>query len=87
MLAVCYHSTMPAIHIRSLDDAVIADLKARAVRNHRSLQGEVKRILEAAVGRKPPGVSSGGRRLQLRTVRVGRRVSYSRDVMYDDGDR
>ena len=78
---------MPALHIRNVDDAVIADLKARAVRNHRSLQGEVKSILEAAVGRKRRAVSSGGRRLALRTVQVGHRAPYSRDVIYDDGDR
>ena len=78
---------MPALHIRSLDDAVIADLKERAARNHRSLQGEVKSILEAAVGRGRRAASGGGRRLRLRTVRVGHRTTYSRDVIYGDGDR
>ena len=78
---------MPALHIRSVDDAVIADLKARAARNHRSLQGEVKSILEAAVGRKRQAAAGSGRRLRLRTVRVGHRTSYSRDVIYGDGDR
>ena len=78
---------MPALHIRNLDDAIIADLKARAARHHRSLQGEVTSILEAAVGRKRRAASGGGRRLRLRTVRVGHRASYSRDVIYDDGDR
>ena len=78
---------MPALHVRNLDDAVIGDLKARAARNRRSLQGEVKSILEASVRRKPRSAPGGGRRLQLRTVRVGRRISYSRDVIYGDGDR
>jgi plasmid stability protein len=78
---------MPALHIRKLDDAVIAALKARATRHHRSLEGEVRSILATVVGRDRPGARRGGRRLRLRTVRVGRPASYSRDVIYDDGDR
>ena len=76
---------MPALHIRNIDDAVIAVLKARAARNHRSLQGEVRKLLEAAADR-PPG-RRGRRRLRLRVVSVGRVPSYSRDVIYEDDDR
>jgi antitoxin FitA len=43
---------MAQILIRDLDPALVERLKARARRNHRSLQGEVKAILEE-VG-KPP---------------------------------
>jgi hypothetical protein len=74
-------------HIRNVDDAVIAGLKARAARNHRSLQGEVRDLLEAAVGEDRPSGAGGRIRLRLRTVRVGRPVSYSRDVIYDDRGR
>ncbi len=76
---------MPALHIRNLDDAVIAALKARASRNRRSLQGEVRQLLEAAVDRSSG--RRGRRRLRLRVVNVGRVPSYSRDVIYGDGDR
>jgi hypothetical protein len=78
---------MPALHIRNVDDAVIAGLKARAARNQRSLQGEVRSLLEAAAAADQPTRGSGKRRLRLRTVRVGRNVVYSRDVIYGDRAR
>ncbi len=39
---------MAQILVRDLDDQLIARLKERAKQNHRSLQGEVKAILEEA---------------------------------------
>jgi antitoxin FitA len=39
---------MPQLLIRDLDSKVVARLKERACQNHRSLQGEVKAILEEA---------------------------------------
>jgi plasmid stability protein len=39
---------MPAIHIRDLSRATLERLKARAQRNDRSLQAELKSILEEA---------------------------------------
>ena len=39
-------NTMAQILVRGLDDALVARLKERAKLNHRSLQGEVKAILE-----------------------------------------
>jgi hypothetical protein len=78
---------MPALHVRDLDDAVIAALKARARRNHRSLQGEVRSILEKAVTGGHPDSNGKGRRLKLRTVSVGRPSSFTREVIYEDGDR
>jgi plasmid stability protein len=78
---------MPAIHVRDLDDAIIAALKARAAKNRRSLQGEAKSILEAAAlqheNRRagPPG------KLRLRTVKVGGKSSFSRKEIYEDDGR
>jgi antitoxin FitA len=74
---------MAAIHVRDLDDAVLAALKARAKKHHRSLQGEVKLILEQAASSE---ASPGRRKLALVTVRVGSKSSYSRDEIYDDRD-
>jgi plasmid stability protein len=68
---------MPALHIRDVDDAVLAALKAQAERNHRSLQGEVRSILEQAVAAAAP-------KLALKTVHVGGSATFSRDDMYDD---
>jgi antitoxin FitA len=42
---------MAQILVRDLDDALVARLKERAKQNHRSLQGEVKAILEEAAPR------------------------------------
>jgi len=78
---------MPALHVRDLDDAVITVLKERARRHHRSLQGEVRFILESAVGRGRPRGGTAARRLRLRTVRVGHPSSFSRDVIYQDDER
>jgi plasmid stability protein len=39
---------MAQILVRGLDEALVARLKERARENHRSLQGEVKAILEEA---------------------------------------
>jgi antitoxin FitA len=42
---------MAQLLVRDLDPAVVERLKERARQNHRSLQGEVKTILEAAAER------------------------------------
>jgi plasmid stability protein len=39
---------MPQLLVRDLDSKVVARLKEQARQNHRSLQGEVKAILEQA---------------------------------------
>ena len=75
---------MPAIHVRDLDDALIVALKERAARNHRSLQGELKSILEEAASTVTSRGRKAGSRLHLRTVRVGRPKTFSREVVYDD---
>ena len=40
---------MAAINVRQLDDALVQSLKRRAVRNNRSLEGEVRHILQLAI--------------------------------------
>ena len=39
---------MAAINVRQLDDDLVQSLKKRAVRNNRSLEGEVRHILQCA---------------------------------------
>jgi len=78
---------MPALRVRDLDDAVIAVLEARARRNRRSLQGELRSILESVAVDERPGRARARRRLKLRTVRVGRPAAFSRDVIYEGDDR
>lgn len=74
---------MAAIHVREVDDAVIDALKARAARNQRSLQGEIRHILEnAAVSEVSKESRAGRRKLRIRTVAVGGPV-YTRETIYD----
>ena len=40
---------MATLIVRQVDDEVVRRLKRRAARNHRSLEGEVRRILEDAM--------------------------------------
>ena len=40
---------MATVHVRKLDEETVTRLKFRAVRNNRSLEGEVREILERAV--------------------------------------
>lgn len=75
---------MPAIHVRDVDDAILDALKARAARNHRSLQGEIRAILEEIVRGAARSSRTRKQRLRIKTVRVGAPVTYSRDVIYED---
>lgn len=77
---------MPALHIRNVDDSVIAALKRRAAARHRSLEGELRDVLEqAAFPRKGKGAVH--RKLQLKTVSIGAKSSYSRDEIYAGEER
>ena len=59
------------ISIKNVPDEIAEELRARAARNHRSLQGELMAIIEEAAGQKSPlGPSeflAGVRALGLRT--------------------
>ena len=49
---------MPTITVRNVPDAVVRRLKARAERNHRSLNGEVVTLLEQAALAPPQDVEA-----------------------------
>jgi plasmid stability protein len=77
---------MPALHGRNVDDAVIEALKRRAAQHHRSLEGELRHLLERAAysetsRRQRP------RKLRLKTVRVGSKSAYGRDEIYGSEER
>jgi antitoxin FitA len=79
---------MPVLSIKNAPEAIVRRLKARAARHHRSLQGELMAIVEAAAQQeqaalltpgallaraRSAGVSSSGRSAQLvRRMREGR---------------
>lgn len=77
---------MAQILIRDLDDDLVATLKARAKSNHRSLQGEVKALLEDKVR----GRSMATIREELRQFRAGlgkRKFSDSVKLIRADRER
>jgi len=59
------------LSIKNVPDEIAEELRERAARNHRSLQGELKAIIEEAAGKKSPLSPSeflaGLRALGLRT--------------------
>ncbi len=70
---------MKSLHIRDVPEKTIERLKQRALRHHRSLQGELQALLEDAaaqsVATKPP-------EFRLRTVRTTGTQDWSREAMY-----
>jgi plasmid stability protein len=73
---------MPAIHIRDLSRATLERLKARARRNDRSLQAELKSILEDAAGTDWPATRLLAAKLRKRLA--GRPHSDSAELIASD---
>jgi plasmid stability protein len=87
---------MTALHVRDLDATVYEQLKALAAAHHRSLTGEVKAILAAAVRQAPLPQDEPlrvellppeqARPLRLRTVNSPYQGTWSRDDIYRDDE-
>lgn len=76
---------MAQILIRNMDDRVVESLKKRAKREGRSLQSEVKRILEQAAR---IDMDTAQKMLkQFRSRFKGRRFSDSVDILREDHER
>ena len=52
---------MPSLSVKDVPDSVLVALRQRAARNHRSLQGELMALLEAAATAESPFVVQPGR--------------------------
>jgi plasmid stability protein len=76
---------MQALHIREVQQSVVAALKRRARANHRSLQGELLSILEEAARRAPP--ASAGDPLDLVLSEAAGESTWSRQEIYGDDGR
>ena len=77
---------MAQVLVRQLDDKIVDRLKKRAKEHRRSLQSEVKSILEDAV----PDYERAWKRidsLRLRLKRSGRKFSNSAVLIRKDRDR
>ena len=80
---------MAAINVRQLDDDVVARLKQRASSNNRSLEGEVRHILECAadddMAAKRARFLEASRRLREKTK--GREHTPAEVLIREDRDR
>ena len=79
---------MATINVRLLADDVVRDLKLRAARNNRSLEGEVRHILEGAVkdDMAAKAVAFHARAAELRRELAGRRHTRAELLIRDDRD-
>lgn len=76
---------MPALHIRDVPDETVAAIKRRAARHGRSVQQELRDVLEMIAAEPVPG--GRPRRLSLTTVETGHVESFDRADFYDDDER
>lgn len=77
---------MPDVLVRGLAPAVVARLKAQAKRKGRSLQAEMKEILET--GARPPDESDIPEAIRrVRAMFRGRRFSDSTPLIREDRER
>ncbi|MFM8552000.1 MAG: FitA-like ribbon-helix-helix domain-containing protein [Nitrospiraceae bacterium] len=77
---------MAQVLVRQLDDRVVERLKRRAKEHGRSLQSEVKTILEEAA----PDYEAAWKRIERFRARLegsGRRFSDSTELVREDRDR
>jgi plasmid stability protein len=78
---------MAQILVRDLDDDTVATLKQRAKEHHRSLQGEVKSIIEETCKRKS-GLAQVRKDLEVFHANFcGRVFSSSADLVREDRER
>ncbi|MDE0217833.1 MAG: hypothetical protein OXJ90_01085 [Spirochaetaceae bacterium] len=76
---------MNAVHITRIPPETISALKRLARSHHRSLQGELRVILERAAKTAP--AEGDGAVLQLKTVRTGHTGPWRREEIYGDDGR
>ncbi len=76
---------MPALHIRDVPPETVAALKERAARHGRSMQQELREVLDRAAVE--PVVRRRRGPLRLTTVTTGISEPWSRDEIYDDDGR
>lgn len=76
---------MPGIHIRDLPEETLRALKRRARAHHRSVQGELRAIIDEAARAAPP--EEGYPPIRLHQVQVGGERPWTREELYDDSAR
>lgn len=76
---------MPALHIRDVPEETVAAIKRRAARHGRSVQQELRDVLDKVAAE--PLTGARPRRLDLTTVETGRSGSFERADLYGDDER
>lgn len=76
---------MPALHIRDVPEETVAAIKRRAARHGRSVQQELREVLEEVAAE--PVAGERPRPLSLATVETGHVGSFDRADFYDDDER
>lgn len=76
---------MPALHIRDVPEETVAAIKRRAARHGRSVQQELREVLEAVAAQ--PVSGGRPRPLKLTTVETGRTEPFDRADFYGDDER
>ena len=76
---------MKSLHIRDVSPQTIDRLKRLARRHHRSLQGELRMILDQAAQMTSEGLQEEGFRLHM--VRTGKSEPMGRDEIYGEDGR
>ena len=71
---------MPGLNIRDVPEETIRALKRRARAHHRSVQGEIRAILDEAARSAPP--ESGYAPIELNHVDVGGDHPWTREDIY-----
>lgn len=69
-----------SLTLKNLPEETVERLKARAKQNHRSLQGELRAILEEAAGSGPLTIEEGYQRAQARGVKTESSVELIRHM-------
>jgi plasmid stability protein len=78
---------MAQVLVRNLNERVVARLKKRASDHGRSLQAEVKLILEEAAREEATDFWKAADRIRERLIRSGRTFSDSAALIREDRDR
>ena len=78
---------MPNLLIRDVSEAVVKSLKERALQQRRSLQQELRMILEEAAGLAAQKTLMASRRLHRRFARSGRAFCDSVELLREDRSR
>jgi plasmid stability protein len=76
---------MKSLHIRDVESATLSRLKRLAKNHHRSLQGELREILEHAAKMAPPEPEEPD--IKLVTVSTKGKANWRREEIYGDQDR